>query len=203
MRVYIGLTLKELAEAVAQGGFGPPPIAAHAVTPALREWYAESDLEELEYAATLAAARTSLRKLREDPTTRPKRVVVAAEVPDSDVATSPDAMSAVEESFERVQPAATSGGTRQVEGDVADGGSVHTRSSVVIDVAVPMRRVAAVHIDGDDAEDAVRSAADAIAAADAGDDDAALTVEEAFEHELLWYAPQEIPQLLESSDHTL
>ena len=35
-------------------------MTAYAVTPALREWYAEGDAEELEYAALQEAARASL-----------------------------------------------------------------------------------------------------------------------------------------------
>jgi hypothetical protein len=42
----------------------------------------------------------------------------------------------------------------------------------------------------------VRAAADALGAADAGDDDAQFTVDGAEDHELLWYATQEIPNLI-------
>src|SRR5690606_30974356 len=52
---------------------------AFAVTPALREWYANGDSEELEYAALTHAARASLRLLAEDPDAPPRRVVVAAD----------------------------------------------------------------------------------------------------------------------------
>ena len=41
--------------------------SAHAVTPALREWYAEGDEEELEYVAFTRAAQDALRLLRHDP----------------------------------------------------------------------------------------------------------------------------------------
>ena len=40
-----------------------PPGLGFGVTPAFREWYAQSDTEEMEYAALLAAARASLRLL--------------------------------------------------------------------------------------------------------------------------------------------
>lgn len=62
---------------------------AFAVTPALREWYANGDSEELEYAALTHAARASLRLLAEDPDAPPRRVVGAADVdravPDADL----------------------------------------------------------------------------------------------------------------------
>jgi hypothetical protein len=42
----------------------------------------------------------------------------------------------------------------------------------------------------------VSGAVDALAAADAGDDDAAFAVDEAEGFELLWFAVQELPDLL-------
>nr|WP_239521830.1 hypothetical protein [Geodermatophilus sabuli] len=66
------------------------PLTGFAVTPRLREFYAvseaEADTEELEYAALLTAARASLRLIDVDPTAARRRVVVAADVADSDVA---------------------------------------------------------------------------------------------------------------------
>lgn len=62
--------------------------------------------------------------------------------------------------------------------------------------AVPMAGVAAVHADADDARADVAAAADALGAADAGDDDARFVVDGAEDHELLWFAAQEIPGLL-------
>ncbi len=56
-----------------------------AVTPAVREWYARSDIEEMEYALLLDAARASLRLLDADPTAPRRRVVFAADVDDHDV----------------------------------------------------------------------------------------------------------------------
>jgi len=43
------------------------------VTPTLREWYAEGDAEELEYAALMAAARASLRLLAHASDAPPRR----------------------------------------------------------------------------------------------------------------------------------
>ena len=76
--------------ALVAGEIGPPPATAYAVTPHLREWYAEGDTEELEYAATLAAARASLRLLADDPAAPRRRVVVAADVDDAVVQLIPD-----------------------------------------------------------------------------------------------------------------
>ncbi|TDC67572.1 hypothetical protein E1200_14620, partial [Actinomadura sp. GC306] len=77
MRVYLPSTLPLLAGVHAAKEIAPAPLTAHAVTPALREWYAGGDLEELEYAAMSAAARASLRLLSADPSAPPRRVVLA------------------------------------------------------------------------------------------------------------------------------
>jgi hypothetical protein len=62
---------------------------------------------------------------------------------------------------------------------------------------VPMSRIAAVHVDTEPAEPAVRAAAAVMDAADLGDPDAEFTLGDAEDHELAWYAPQELPFLLE------
>jgi hypothetical protein len=80
VRIYLPATLPALAELRRHGRFGPPPLAAHAVTPALREWYAEGDEEELEYVAFTRAAQNALRLLRADPAAPRRRVVVSADV---------------------------------------------------------------------------------------------------------------------------
>jgi hypothetical protein len=83
MRVYLPSTLAALAPVLAAGQVGPAPVCGYAVTPALREWYASGDLEELEYMALTQAARASLRLLHADPAAPRRRVVLAAELPDS------------------------------------------------------------------------------------------------------------------------
>lgn len=88
MRVYLPATLPAVAELLRAGGVGPAPVRAFAVTPALREWYASGDQEELEYVAMAHAARASLRLLAADPLAPRRRVVLAADVPDALV--SPD-----------------------------------------------------------------------------------------------------------------
>jgi hypothetical protein len=83
MRVYLPSTLPELAAALKAGRVNQ--TQGFAVTPALREAYASGDQEELEYIALTAAAGASLRLLATDPDAPTRRVVLAAEVPDSEV----------------------------------------------------------------------------------------------------------------------
>ncbi|WP_255954798.1 DUF6912 family protein [Streptomyces odontomachi] len=167
MRVYVPLTLPGLAEAHRTGELGPAPLTAYAVTPALREWYLSDDIEELEYAALNRAALASLRLLATRPETARRRVVIAADVPDGEAMPDPD---------RGLDPGAL--------------------GEVRIATPVRMTKAAAVHVDGDDAEPDVSAAAAALGAADQGDDDAQFTVDGAEDHELLWYATQEIPNLI-------
>lgn len=85
MRVYLPSTLTALRRLLDTGQVGDPPLPAYAATPALREWYAEGDDEELEYAALTLAARASVRLLDADPDAVRRRVVVVADVPDQGV----------------------------------------------------------------------------------------------------------------------
>ncbi|TQM82826.1 hypothetical protein FHX81_5237 [Saccharothrix saharensis] len=70
-------------------------------------------------------------------------------------------------------------------------------SVVKLSGPVPLKAVAAIHLDTSEAEDDVRAAADVIDAADLGDPDAEFALGGAEDHELAWYAPQELPFLLE------
>ena len=83
MRVYLPSTLTELRSLLDAGVLGSAPLPAYAVTPELREWYAEGDQEELEYVALTLAARASVRLLDADPDAVRRRVVVVADVPDA------------------------------------------------------------------------------------------------------------------------
>jgi hypothetical protein len=69
--------------------------------------------------------------------------------------------------------------------------------AVRITGGVPMERIAAVHVDTEDAVYAVRQAAAAIDAADLGDLDAEFLVGEAEDHELAWYDPSEVAFLVD------
>lgn len=166
MRVYVPLTLAGLAEVRRTGEVGPAPLTAYAVTPALREWYLSGGQEELEYAAMSRAAQASLRLLAADPDSPRRRVVLAADVPDRTVVVDPD----------RALDADALGELRLTEG-------------------IPLAKAASVHVDGVEAEPDVRAAATAVAAAERGDEDARFTVDGAADHELLWYAVQEIDHL--------
>lgn len=81
VRVYIPATLPLVASLRERRKLCPAPEFAHAVTPSLREWYAEGDEEELEYVAFTRAAQDALRLLRYDPVAPRRRVVVSADVP--------------------------------------------------------------------------------------------------------------------------
>jgi hypothetical protein len=79
-RLYVPASLSLLARFTEEGGIGPTPVYAHAVTAWLRAAWPEADQEEWEYAALMAAADASLGFLTgEDP---PRRVVVVAEAAD-------------------------------------------------------------------------------------------------------------------------
>jgi hypothetical protein len=81
VRVYVPATVPMLAALRASGRLGEGSVVAHAVTPSLREWYAEGDEEELEYVAFTRAAQGALQLLRHDPQAPRRRVVVSADVP--------------------------------------------------------------------------------------------------------------------------
>jgi hypothetical protein len=85
VRVYVPATVPMLAELRAAGSLGAGPTIAHAVTPALREWYAEGDEDELEYVAFTRAAQAALQLLRHDPSAPRRRVVVSADVASADL----------------------------------------------------------------------------------------------------------------------
>jgi hypothetical protein len=89
MRVYLPSTFPALRRLLESGAVGDPPLPGYAVTAELREWYAEGDLEELEYVAMTLAARASVRLIDADPDAVRRRVVVVAEVPDAAVALVP------------------------------------------------------------------------------------------------------------------
>ncbi|WP_432521273.1 DUF6912 family protein [Kineococcus sp. SYSU DK006] len=173
MRVYWPTTLPALARAAQEGRLAPGPASVHAVTPALRDYYADADPrdleEELEYVAMTDAAEQSLRLLAAPDASgaAPRRVVLALDVPDSAV-------------------------------DVGERGAwtAPERSRVQVRTALVLDDVVSVHVDDADAEADVRAALAALPAADAGDEDAVFTVEACEGHELLWYDASELPLLL-------
>lgn len=87
-QVYIPATLAMLQRLVADGALWPVNGTAFAVTPTLRESYAEGDDEELAEVALREAALASLRLLAADigataDALPPRRAVLAAEVDDA------------------------------------------------------------------------------------------------------------------------
>jgi hypothetical protein len=112
------------------------------------------------------AARDSLRQLAVGPAGPTRRVVIAADVPDN-------ALVALSSPI--------------------DEGS---RAVVRVSVATPIHRFASVHVDGDAAIDDVRAALGAVPDAVAGDEDAQFLLDSVEDHELLWYATQELSDLL-------
>ncbi len=164
MHVYVPATLAMLQRLVADGALRPINGTAFAVTPTLREAYAEGDEDELADVALREAAMASLRLLGNEDTEGlpPRRVVVEADSGD-DVKLRPDLDDAV----------------------------VRVAGEISID------RVIAAYVDNPGAEAAVLAAVDVIDAADLGDEDAELTVGDAQDHDLAWYAPQELPFLVD------
>lgn len=163
MRVYIPATLAMLQQLVADGSLWPVSGTAFAVTPALREAYAEGDDDELGEVALRDAALASLRLLAGDDPSElpPRRAVLVAEV--NDATLRPDLDDAV----------------------------VRLGAPVAIDDVV------AAFVDTAAAETHVKAAIPVVDAADLGDEDAELTVGDAQDHDLAWYATQELPFLLE------
>jgi hypothetical protein len=68
-------------------------------------------------------------------------------------------------------------------------------AAVLVGAAIPLADIASGHVDELEAVPDVAAAAEAISAADVGDDDACFTVDSAEAHELAWYATQELEYL--------
>lgn len=164
MRVYVPATLPLLATWLREGAVSAS--TAHAAVPALREWYAEGDDEELEFSALLDAAGSSLDLLAQDPHAPRRRTVVAADVPDAGV---------------------------RALGTPADD---EPPSRVALSAPVPMTAVVSVHVDEEEAEATVQAAVAALPAARAGDEDAQFVVDGAEDGDLLWYDVTEAADLV-------
>jgi hypothetical protein len=170
MQIYIPVTLPMLQQLVTDESLWPVNGTAFAVTPRLREAYAEGDDEELGDVALREAAMASLRLLAGvadgagqpgETIPAPRRAVLVADV--ADVTLRPDLDDAV----------------------------------VRIKAPVTTEDVVAAFVDNAAAEAHVTAAVAVIDAADLGDEDAELTVGDAQDNDLAWYAVQELPFLLE------
>jgi hypothetical protein len=169
MQIYIPATLAMLQQLVADGSLSPVNGTAFAVTPRLREAYAEGDDDELADVALREAALASLRLLasaaggadlsgEQSPL---RRVVLVADV--GDVTFRPDLDDAV----------------------------------VRIGAPVAIDDVVAAFVDIAAAEAHVAAAIAVVDEADLGDEDAELVVGDAQDHDLAWYAVQELPFLID------
>lgn len=179
LRVYVPATVPMLRELVADREIRALNDTAFAVTPALREAYASGDDEELAEVAMAEAARASLRLLAEE------------------------------------QAATDLGGEDADASDAAPKGPIFRRAVIAADVddatlrpdlddavvrlsaAIPYDRIASIHVDLAEAESEVAKAVEVIDAADMGDADAEFVLGDAEDHQLAWYAAQELPFLLE------
>lgn len=163
MRVYVPATLAMLQRLIGDRSMRAVNGTAFAVTPMLRESYAEGDEDELSDVALREAALASLRLLAAEGTSSlpPRRAVLVAEV--AEATARPDLDDAV----------------------------VRLAGPVGFDDVI------AAYVDNADAESAVERAIEAVDAADLGDEDADFIVGDAQDHDLAWYAPQELPFLLE------
>jgi hypothetical protein len=89
MRVYLPATLTMLDRWLAAGSATATDLdsaaAVCAVTPTLREWYHDADLDELEHAAQVDASIGSLHLLAVDTAAGRRRVVLAIDVADDAV----------------------------------------------------------------------------------------------------------------------
>jgi hypothetical protein len=78
----------------------------------------------------------------------------------------------------------------------ADGAAELGDARLELHVVVPWRAVAAAHLDAADAATTVGKAAELWSAAQNGDDDAIFALDSCEGEDLMWYATQEIPDLL-------
>ncbi len=152
-----------LRQLVADRSVRPVNGTAFAVTPTLRESYAEGDDDELADVALRDAALASLRLMAGEGTAGlpPRRAVLVAET--EDATARPDLDDAV----------------------------------VRLPGPISFDDVIAAYVDNADAEPAVLPAIEAVDAADLGDEDAEFIVGDAQDHDLAWYAPQELQFLIE------
>lgn len=181
LRVYVPATIAMLRELVADREIRAVNDTAFAVTPALRESYASGDDEELADVAMIEAGRAALRLLAQE---RETALLSGenADTPDDDAPYSSPV-------YRRAVIAAdVTGATLRADLDDA-----------VVRLAAPVTyaQIASVHVDLAEAEPAVAKAVDVVDAADLGDEDAEFVLGDAEDHQLAWYAAQELSFLLE------
>ncbi|CAM2937919.1 DUF222 domain-containing protein [Prescottella defluvii] len=179
MRVYIPATIPMLRQLVAERELSPVSRTAFAVTPALREAYHSGDDEELAEVAMAEAARASLR-------------LIAAAASDAGDGDDEGDGGDARESAPLPRRAV-------IAADVEDVKLRPDLDDAVVRLAdvLVLSQVASVHVDLEEAESDIAKAAQVVDAADLGDPDAEFVLGDAEDHELAWYATQELPFLLE------
>ena len=166
MRIYLPVTMNELRGLHANSRLAPSPLAAHAITADFLAATAEIDDEEREYQALMAAANESLQLIAST-VGEPRRVVISADVDDQYVHRRRGVATAVEVSTE-----------------------------------ISLRQCSSVHIDEVGAQAAVAAAVTGLGSSPGststtGEDSAGTdSIYDLDDHELLWFATQEIPDLL-------
>lgn len=185
LRVYVPATMAMLQTLVSEQELRAVNGTAFAVTPTLREAYAAGDDEELAEVAMGEAARASLRMIAAE------RDDFAADSDDSGDAPPPLATES--------GPALPTYRRVVVAADVTGAAARPDLDDAVVRLAGPVtyRQVASIHVDLSDAEPAIAKAVDVVDAADMGDEDAEFLLGDAEDHQLAWYAAQELPFLLE------
>lgn len=165
-----------LQKLVADRTVSPVNGTAFAVTHALRESYSDGDDDELAEVALREAALASVRLL--------------AAAADED---------ASHDAAGQTAPAALPPRRAVLVAEVDDARPRPDLDDAVVRLSGPIGydQVLAAYVDNEAAESAVLAAIDAVDAADLGDEDAELTIGDAQDHDLAWYAVQELPFLLD------
>ncbi|MGB7364888.1 MAG: hypothetical protein WA931_17820 [Rhodococcus sp. (in: high G+C Gram-positive bacteria)] len=179
---------------VDEGEFSPVSRTAFAVTPSLREAYSSGDDDELADVALREAARASLRLIGAEPdfaepdTAEPDTAEPDTAEPD----TAEPGVGELSDAMPMLRRVVISADIDPVtlRPDLDD-------AVVRLPAPLALTQVASVHVDLAGAEKAVDAAVAAIDAADLGDPDAEFVLGDVEDHELAWYAPQEIPFLLD------
>lgn len=166
MRVYVGATLRDLDRLLDAGELGPAPLEGNAVT------------------GPLTAALTD-----------------GPNVPDDEELEFTATEDAARDSLRRLAAAGSESPRRVVLVAEVDDGLVRPDpargdSAVVVDGPIPLRTVRAVHTDDDAAADAVAYAVRTIDPDRPNDEPDVDAADALAEHQLLWYASQEIPALV-------
>lgn len=188
LRVYVPATIPMLRELVADRELRAINDTAFAVTPTLREAYASGDDEELAEVAMGEAARSALRLLADE------REAAALRSEGDDAGDAPDADTAPGDGYSSpVYRRAV------IAADVTGASLRPDLDDAVVRLSAPITydQIASVHVDLAEAEPQVAKAVDVVDAADLGDPDAEFVLGDAEDHQLAWYAAQELPFLLD------